>query len=141
LLDIDVLVHLRDGDRWTRQAVNALDPPLFISAITHIELENGAWREPDLAEAHRVRLRTLLSDMVTLEFGMAQIAEYGGILASARYSRRKVADRMTAATALAADLPLVTFNGGLPRCARPRTYRVGAASGISPRLARRRIPR
>ena len=46
-----------------------------------------------------------------LDFDGATIAAYCAILDHAGFSKRKVADRMTAATALAHSLPLVTLNG------------------------------
>lgn len=111
LLDTDVVIHLRDGDSWTEDQVRRLSPPLFISAITRIELENGIWREPEWANLRRRSLAQLLVVVTTLPFGHDEIAAYQRILELAGFSKRKIADRMTAATALVHDLPLVTFNG------------------------------
>ena len=111
LLDTDVVIHLRDGDSWTEDQVRRLSPPLFISAITRIELENGICREPEWANLRRRSLAQLLVVVTTLPFGHDEIAAYQRILELAGFSKRKIADRMTAATALVHDLPLVTFNG------------------------------
>jgi predicted nucleic acid-binding protein len=111
LLDTDVVIHLRDGDAWVDAQVRGLSPPLHISAITRIELENGVWRESEWAKLRRDALDQILTIVTTLDFGTEEIAAYGRILSSAGFSKRKTADRMTAATALAQDLPLVTFNG------------------------------
>ena len=111
LLDTDVVIHLRDGDSWTEDQVRRLSPPLFISAITRIELDNGICREPEWANLRRRSLAQLLVVVTTLPFGHDEIAAYQRILELAGFSKRKIADRMTAATALVHDLPLVTFNG------------------------------
>jgi predicted nucleic acid-binding protein len=84
---------------------------LYISAVTRIELENGVWRDPAWAEEKRHRLAAVLEQVTTLDFSSPQIAAYGSIIAAAGFSKRKMVDRMTAATAIVADLPLVTFNG------------------------------
>ncbi len=49
--------------------------------------------------------------VLTLDFGESEIACYRRIVEANAFSRRKVADRMTAATALSHDLTLVTLNG------------------------------
>ena len=111
LLDTDIMIHLRDGDDWSRAQARKLDPPLYLSAISRVELENGVWRDPALTETRRAALDALLPQFVVLAFGPDEIDAYAAILAETGYSRRKVADRMTAATALMQDLPLVTLNG------------------------------
>ena len=111
LLDTDIVIHLRDGDGWSRSQARKLDPPLYLSAISRVELENGVWRDPALTATRRAALDALLPQFVVLAFGPDEIDAYAAILAETGYSRRKVADRMTAATALMQDLPLVTLNG------------------------------
>ena len=111
LLDTDIVIRLRDSDRWTRTAARTLDPPLFLSAIGRIELENGVWRDPEFRSARRAALDALLPHFAVLPFGREEIEAYAAILASAGFSKRKTADRMTAATALAQGVPLVTLNG------------------------------
>jgi predicted nucleic acid-binding protein len=110
LLDTDVVIHLRDGDAWVEGQFRQLDPPLHISAITRVELENGVWREPEWSKLRRDALDEILSFVTTLEFGASEIAAYQAILAAVGLSKRKTADRMTAATALTHDLTLVTLN-------------------------------
>lgn len=88
-----------------------LDPPLAISAITRIELENGLFRDKQFAEVLRQSLNVILDQATTIDFGKAEIAAYCGILGDTGYSKRKVSDRMTAATALVHDLTLITMNG------------------------------
>ncbi len=86
-----------------------LSPPFFISAISRVELENGAARE--VGEASEAALEHVLSYVATIDFGSKEMAEYRQIVRLVGYSRRKTADRMTAATALAHGLTLVTLNG------------------------------
>lgn len=100
-----------DGDLEVIAAVDQLDPPLFISATTRIELENGVWRESKHAPLRRRALDILLENVTTLDFRAKDIAAYQSILAVTGFSRRKMVDRMTASIALVAGLPLITFNG------------------------------
>lgn len=109
LLDTDVVIHLRDGDPWVEDQVAGLPPPFFISAISRVELENGVGKAP--GASRRALLDTVFAYVATLDFGAAEIDAYRAIVQTAGYSRRKTADRMTAATALAQNLPLVTLNG------------------------------
>lgn len=111
LLDTDVAIELRDRDPWIKGQIEQLALPLYISAITYVELENGVHRESEWAKARRVALDQLLINVVPLDFGAVEVIEYRRILETTGYSRRKVADRMTAATALVHGLPLVTLNG------------------------------
>ena len=111
LLDTDVVIHLRDGDSWTRAQARNLDPPFYLSAIGRVELENGVWRDPPMRATRRAALDALLPQFSVLDFDGDAIAAYRGILEAAGWSKRKTADRMTAATALAHGLPLVTLNG------------------------------
>ena len=109
LLDRDVVIHLRDGDPWIEDQIADLTPPFFISAISHVELENGVARASD--GNLRALLDKVLEQVTTLNFTVSEIEAYRTIVQAAGYSRRKVADRMTAATALAHGLALVTLNG------------------------------
>lgn len=79
--------------------------------MTRIELENGLNRDPRWAVKRKAALASLLTFVDTRPFGMEEFARYQAIVASAEFSRRKIADRMTAATALALDIPLATLNG------------------------------
>jgi tRNA(fMet)-specific endonuclease VapC len=118
LLDTDVMIHLRDGDSWTRAQARNLDPPFYLSAIGRVELENGVWRDPAMRATRRAALDALLPQFTVLDFDGDAIAAYRDILEAAHLSpahpelvEGKTADRMTAATALAHGLPLVTLNG------------------------------
>lgn len=109
LLDTDVVIHLRDGDPWIEGQVAGLTAPFFVSAISRVELENGAGRAPD--GERRALLDKVLAYVTTLDFGTPEIEAYRSIIQASGYSRRKTADRMTAATALVHGLSLVTLNG------------------------------
>ena len=109
LFDTDVVIHLRDGDSWVEDQVGDLTPPFFISAISRVELENGVERATD--GNRRALLDKVLAQVTPLDFTMGEIEAYRTIIQATGYSRRKVADRMTAATALVHGLPLVTLNG------------------------------
>ena len=111
MLDTDVAIELSDRDAWIRGQIARLTQPLYISAITCIELENGIHREPRWLKVRRAAVDQLLLNVTSLDFGAEELAAYRRILEATGYSRRKVADRMTAATALAHGLPLVTLNG------------------------------
>lgn len=111
ILDTDIAIHLRDEDTWVKDQIRHLEPPLHISAITRVELENGVQREPELAVLRRARLDRILATVPTIDFGAAEIAAYRQIIEATGYSRRKTADRMTAATALVHGLKLATLNG------------------------------
>ena len=111
LLDTDVVIHLRDGEQSVRTRLRTLDPPLAISAIGRIELENGVYRDLQWQSVRRAALDTILEFVQTLEMNSAEISAYRGILEVTGFSKRKIADRITAATALVHNLELVTMNG------------------------------
>lgn len=111
LLDTDIAIELRDGDPWVKNQMSTLAEPLFVSAITRVELENGVYRDPASAASRRTKLDFLLTNVGTIDFGLAEITAFRRIVEAAGYSRRKTADRMTAATAITHGLPLVTLNG------------------------------
>jgi tRNA(fMet)-specific endonuclease VapC len=111
LLDTDVAIELSDRDAWIKGQIARLTQPLYISAITWVELENGIHRELQWMKVRRAAVDQLLLNVTPLRFGAEEIAAYRRILEATGYSRRKVADRMTAATALVHGLPLVTLNG------------------------------
>lgn len=111
LLDTDVAVHLRDGSNRVWELVRTLDPPLALSIVSRVELENGIYRDPAESAVRRVALDKILSRLQTLDFGEAELGAYRGIVATAGFSKRKIIDRMIAATALVHGLTLVTLNG------------------------------
>lgn len=110
LLDTNVAIHLRDGDRAMHSRLRALDGPVLFSIVTRIELEAGVVAVPDKAALRAARLASLLRAIPVLPFDTIAADAYRDILQVSGYSRRKVLDRMIAATALAIGAGLVTLN-------------------------------
>ncbi len=110
LLDTNVVIHLRDGDRAMIDRVASLDGAVLMSVITRVELEGGVYRDPANATIRRARLDVVLGAIPTLAFDSAAADVYGSIVAHAGYSRRKILDRMIAAQALVHRATLVTLN-------------------------------
>lgn len=111
LLDTSIAIQLRDGDRDFRSWLTTIDETPSISAITRVELEGGVYANAALAERRRKAVDILLREFVVLDL-TDEIAElYGTIVERIGFSRRKITDRMIAATALAHNLALVTLNG------------------------------
>jgi tRNA(fMet)-specific endonuclease VapC len=111
LLDTNVAIHLRDGDRDTKSRLVALGQKPKLSIISHVELEGGVYAKPEFSGRRRAAVDSLIKWLGTIDFDKVCAAEYRHILAEAGYSRRKVNDRMIAATAIAHDLTLITING------------------------------
>lgn len=111
LLDTNVAIHLRDGDAAVIERIAALDGAVIMSIVTRVELEGGVYREPAHAPLRRARLGAMLTAIPTVAFDDAAADAYGGIVARAGYSRRKLLDRMIAAQALVHRATLVTLNG------------------------------
>jgi predicted nucleic acid-binding protein len=110
LLDTNVAIHLRDGDRRITERVAALDGAILLSIISRVELEGGVHRDPANVAARRLRLTVLLESLPVLAFDDAAADAYATIVEAAGYSRRKLLDRMIAAQALVHRLVLVTMN-------------------------------
>ncbi len=111
LLDTSIAIELRDGDRTFRSKLTTLDQIPAISAITRVELEGGVYANAALAEKRRRAVDVLLREFIVLDLTNEIAGIYGAIVEQAGFSRRKIADRMIAATALAHGLTLVTLNG------------------------------
>lgn len=111
LLDTNVAIHLRDGDGGILARLGALDEVPALSVITLVELEGGIYAAPDHGQMRRDRVDAMVRELAVLPFDEPCVAAYGRIVAAAGYSRRKVVDRMIAATALANGLTLITLNG------------------------------
>lgn len=85
-------------------------PELFISIVTHVELEGGVYAKPHLAQDRRASLDVLLETMTVLPFEAETLRAYSAIVETCGYVRTRVLDRMIAATALVHGLPLITAN-------------------------------
>ena len=110
VLDTDVVIHLRDGDRVVTDKVAALDGAVLMSIVTRVELEGGVYREPVYSRLRRARLDAILAAVPALSFDEAAADAYAAIVARAGYSRRKLLDRMIAAQAIVHRASLVTRN-------------------------------
>ena len=108
LLDTSVAIYVRDSDVFAAR-LEGLDARPLLSAVTRVELENGVY-DSAWASVRRANLDAMLRHMASLDFGEAEIAAYRAIVAEAGYSRRRVVDRMIAATAIANGLTLATLN-------------------------------
>jgi tRNA(fMet)-specific endonuclease VapC len=110
LLDTSVALLLRDADTEADHHLASLDSIPSISIVSHIELEGGVIAKPALAAKRRSALDALLDVLPVLPFDPACAAAYRKIVESTGFSRRKVIDRMIAATALVNHLSLITLN-------------------------------
>jgi tRNA(fMet)-specific endonuclease VapC len=110
LIDTDIAIHRRDGNAEVIERLRRLDGPPFMSFVTQIELLNGVYRDIEQAARRRALLDRLHSQCDTLPFSDATLATYETIIATTGFSRRKVNDRLIAATALEHGLTLVTMN-------------------------------
>jgi tRNA(fMet)-specific endonuclease VapC len=111
LIDTNVAIHLRDSDMFMEQRVATLPDLPVLSVVTQVELEGGVYRDPAWAAVRRNLLDGLLSQLTVLDFTQVEAEAYGAIIAATGYSRRKINDRMIAATALAHNFTLITLNG------------------------------
>ena len=110
LLDTSVAILLRDDDPAAKMALGALDAMPMLSAVTVVELEGGVHVRPEMMAQRRLRLDALLAELNVLEFNDHMATVYGLIVAQCGFSRRKIIDRMIAATALVYELTLITTN-------------------------------
>lgn len=111
LLDTSAAILLRDDDSQAKSALAKISSMPSISAITKVELEGGVYARAEMMQQRRVRLDAMLEVMDVIDFDSEMARSYGQIVAACGYSRRKIIDRMIAATALIADLTLITLNG------------------------------
>lgn len=104
-------MHLRERNEAIISRFDELYERPNISVATRVELESGVYAHPEWTDHRREAVNELLSMLPTLDFNSAMADTYGQILAYTGFSRRKIIDRMIAATALAHDLTLITTNG------------------------------
>jgi predicted nucleic acid-binding protein len=111
LLDTSVAILLRDSHSEADGRMAGLDSLPALSIVTQVELEGGVVAKPALAARRRAALDVLLAALPVLPFDSACVAVYRHIVEAKGFSRRKVIDRMIAATALVHGLTLITLNG------------------------------
>lgn len=110
LLDTNIAILLRDGVADVKARILDLDEAPVLSAVTRVELEGGIHARPEFAEQRRQAVDALLRELEVVDFDDEMAAAYGAIVARAGFSRRKIIDRMIAATALVNGLTLITCN-------------------------------
>ena len=110
LVDTNIAIHFRDGDDPILDRVALFDQKAGISILTLAELEGGVYREPALAPLRRRMLHSTLRSFDLVELTPEIVTTYGNIVRACGFSRRRVIDRLIAATAIVHDLTLVTMN-------------------------------
>lgn len=111
LLDTSLAVEMRDRNGVVLDRLAGLGGPLVLSVISLVELEGGVHARPALRAVRRKRIDVMLESLLVLAFDRECAAAYERIVAVLGFSRRKIVDRMIAATAVVHDLPLITLNG------------------------------
>jgi len=111
LIDTAIAAFMRDRQPDVLDAIARLEAPPFLSVISRVELESGVYAKAELAGKRRRAVDALLASLTILPFDDETAAAYGRIVATAGFSRRKIVDRMIAATALVHGLTLITING------------------------------
>ncbi len=111
MLDTSVAIPLRESEPVVLQHIEGLGGDLLISAVTRVELENGVYRDPDLAASRRALLDIILESLLVIPFDDECAALFERIVGVLGWSRAKTIDRMIAATAIVSDATLVTMNG------------------------------
>jgi tRNA(fMet)-specific endonuclease VapC len=111
LLDTSVAIHLRDETGGVGDLISELTSRAFLSAVSRVELEGGVSVVPEQAPLRRAKLDVLLATLDVIDFTDDTAQLYGQIVAQSGFNRRKIIDRMIAATALFHDMTLITTNG------------------------------
>lgn len=104
-------MHLRERNDFILERFIKFEERPFISAPTYVELEGGVYAHPEWTDKRREAVDELLAMLPMLDFGAATAKAYGSILSQTGFNRRKIIDRMIAATALVHDLTLITTDG------------------------------
>lgn len=110
LLDTSVAILLRDADSDADRRLAELRSIPALSIVSRVELEGGVMAKPALAAKRRAALDAILAALPVFPFDADCAAAYRRIVEAAGFSRRKVIDRMIAATALVHGLTLITAN-------------------------------
>jgi tRNA(fMet)-specific endonuclease VapC len=110
LIDTNVAILLRDGDHDTTSRLIAAGERPAASLVTVVELEGGNYAAPEFTDQRRRGLMSLLPRLLVQPLDQPVVDAYGAIVRDAGFSRRKILDRLIAATALVHDFTLVTTN-------------------------------
>ena len=110
LLDTCIAIDLRDSRGDIVSRITALPIRPLLSAITKVELEGGVYADPAHTDRRRRALDAVLANLDIIDFDSGMADAYGLIVARHGFNRRKVIDRMIAATAMVQGLTLITSN-------------------------------
>lgn len=111
LIDTNIAIQLREGDRLIADRVASLAELPKLSILSWVELEGGVYARPELVAQRRAFVDLMLSRFQPLVFDAACAGVYRTIVERCGFSRPRTLDRMIAATAMAHDLTLATLNG------------------------------
>jgi tRNA(fMet)-specific endonuclease VapC len=111
LLDTSIAIYLREGFTDIVRRVEDLPEKPFLSVVSRVELEGGIYAKNEEQQERRVAVDAMLRLLPVIDFDFEMSEVYGHILAQSGFSRRKIIDRMIAATALVGSMTLITTNG------------------------------
>lgn len=111
LVDTNVAIELRDGNPVVAARLATLTSRPGLSLLTLVELEGGVYSRPELSRSRRNAVDALLGRLNVVAFDARTVVAYGRIVAACGFSRRRILDRLIAATAIVNDLTLITING------------------------------
>ncbi len=111
LLDTNIAIYLREGFPGIVRRVEELRDKPFLSVVSRVELEGGVYAKAEEQEKRRIAVDAMLRLLPMLDFDFEMSEVYGNIVAKAGFNRRKIIDRMIAATALVGHFTLITTNG------------------------------
>ncbi len=78
--------------------------------MSKVELEGGVYARAEMTAQRRIRLDELLSTLEVVPFDAEMASVYGRVVAQLGFNRRKIIDRMIAATAISRRAVLITAN-------------------------------
>lgn len=111
LIDTNIAIQLRDGDEPTMDRLDAIQDSFSLSIVSLIELEGGvATVSTPMALRRRAGIRQLTARASILPLDQPVVDTYASVIARTGFSRRKILDRLIAATALVHDMTLITTN-------------------------------
>jgi predicted nucleic acid-binding protein len=112
LLDTDTVIYALKGQAQVMENLrDHLHDPLYLSAITMMELYYGAYKSQNI-DANLAKLKTIESSFALLPPGPETVETFGRMKAALELLGLRLADLdlIIAATALARNLTLVTNN-------------------------------
>jgi tRNA(fMet)-specific endonuclease VapC len=110
LLDTNIAICLRDRLPEAIRRVAELGTLPRFSLLTWVELEGGVDRRHPSASNRRAAIDDMRRSFDFLPCDAPVVRAYARIIAAAGFSRRRIIDRLIAATAIVHDLTLITMN-------------------------------